>query len=307
MARGREELTLDAALRNVPSSMRRSENGEAPAETALRFGTSGIPRSSARPTTEAGIRRAAELGLTGLEMAWGNGVRMSDGTADRIAEAARETGIGLTAHAPYFVNLCGGAEVRARSVERLVEAGRLAARCGAASFCFHPGFYQGQPPHDARVKVWRGLLEVTARLRDAGIEVDVRPELTGRPSQAGALDDVLTWCEMIPGVRPCIDFSHHYARLGGVPNRREDFIAMLDEIARRLGPEALRRLHVHVAGIEFGPGGERRHLPLRESAFAFREVLRALRERDVRGWVVCESPELEDDALHLQRAWRELA
>lgn len=275
--------------------------------TGLSFGTSGIPRSSAKPSTEAGIRRAAELGLTGLEMAWGNGVRMSDATADRIAEAARDTGIALTAHAPYYVNLCGDVEVRRRSIERLVEAGRLAARCGAASFCFHPGFYGGQDARDAVVRVWSALVEVARRLRDQGVAVDIRPELTGKPSQVGAFDEILTWCEMIPGVRPCIDFSHHYARLGGGPNRREEFVAMLDEIERRLGREALQRLHVHIAGIEFGPAGERRHLPLRASAFAFAELLQALRDRDVRGWVVCESPELEDDALHLFETWKGLA
>lgn len=274
---------------------------------APRFGTSGIPRSSPKPSTEEGVRRAAELGLGVMEMAWGNGVKMSDETADRIAAAARESGLELTAHAPYFVNLAGDAEVRDRSIARLVEAGRLAARCGARSFCFHPGFYQGQDPHHARVKVWRALVEVAHRLRDQGHAVDIRPELTGKPSQVGAFDDILTWCEMIPGVRPCIDFSHHYARLGGEPNRFEDFAGMLDEIERRLGREALERLHVHIAGIEFGPAGEKRHLPLRESAFAFRELLRALRDRRVGGWVICESPILEDDALHLVETWESLS
>ena len=273
----------------------------------LRFGTSGVPHSSPRPTTEAGIRRAAELGLTCFELPWGNGVKMGDATVERIATAARETGLALTAHAPYYVNLCGAREIRARSITRLVDAGRLAARCGAGSLCFHPGFYLGQDPHHAVVKVWRALVEVTARLRDAGIAIDVRPELTGRPSQIGALEDVLVWCEMIPGVQPCIDFSHHWARLQGVPGRLEDFHAILDAIERRLGAQALRRLHVHLAGIEFGPAGERRHLPLRESAFPFAAVLRALRDRGVGGWVICESPELERDALHLLEVWESLS
>ncbi len=274
---------------------------------ALRFGTSGVPRSSPRPTTEAGIRRAAELGLTCFEMPWGNGVRMGDATADRIASAARETGLALTAHAPYYVNLCGSAEIRRRSIERLVAAGRLAARCGAASLCFHPGFFLGQDPHHATVKVWRALLEVTSRLRDAEISVDVRPELTGRATQIGDLEDVLVWCEMVPGVHPCIDFSHHYARLLGAPQHLEDFHAILAVIERRLGAGALRRLHVHLAGIEFGPAGERRHVPLRESDFRFERVLRALRERGVGGWVICESPMLEQDALHLVEVWESLS
>ena len=71
-------------------------------------------------------------------------------------------------------------------------------------------------------------------------------------------------------------------------------------------PEALERLHVHIAGIEFGPRGERRHLPLRESRFRYRELLRALKDCQVSGWVVCESPAMEDDALLLQRCYRRL-
>jgi deoxyribonuclease-4 len=269
----------------------------------LRFGTSGIPLSSQKPATDAGIRRAAELGLGCLEMAWGNGVRMGPEMAERIAAAARETGLQLTAHAPYYVNLCGEADTIDRSVNRLVEAGTLAHRCGATSFCFHPGFLQGQDRHHARVRVWRGLQRVVAGLEERGISIDVRPELTGKPSQLGDLEEIVMWCEMIPAVHPCIDFSHHYARLQGAPNAYEDFVAVLDTIAARLGPEALERLHVHIAGIEFGPAGERRHLPLRESAFRYDELLRALRDRGVTGWAIAESPEMENDALLLKRTW----
>ena len=94
----------------------------------LRFGTSGIPRSSARATTEHGIRRARELGLDCLEMGWVRGVRMGDQAAARIARVARECGLELTAHAPYFINLGGSAEVARRSLARLLAAGRLAAK-----------------------------------------------------------------------------------------------------------------------------------------------------------------------------------
>ena len=88
----------------------------------LRFGTSGIPRSSARPGTEHGIRRARELGLDLLEMAWVNGITMRDETADRIAATARECDIALTAHAPYYINLCGTSEIVAASLARLEHA-----------------------------------------------------------------------------------------------------------------------------------------------------------------------------------------
>lgn len=272
----------------------------------LRFGTSGIPLSSPRPATDAGIRRARELGLDCLEMAWGNGVRMGEAMAERIRTAARENDVELTAHAPYYVNLCGARDVRARSLKRLIDTGRLARRCGARSFCFHAGFYQRRDPEAARAGVRTALTTVAARLRDEGVRVDVRPELTGKPTQLGSLEEIVEWSHQVPGVHPCVDFSHHVARTQGSDNRYEGFARILEGIGARLGPRALRRLHVHVSGIEYGPRGERRHVPLRQSEFRYRELLRALKDHRVGGWVVCESPAMENDALVLERAYRRL-
>ena len=272
----------------------------------LRFGTSGIPRSSAKPGTVHGIARARELGLDHLEMAWVNGVKMSDESAERIAGAAREHDLSLTAHAPYYVNLCGAPDVVERSLARLVEAGRLGALCGARSFCFHAGFYGNLGPEEAGERVLAGLRAVTGELRKRRAAIDVRTELTGKASQAGSLDEVLAWSAGVPGVRPCIDFSHQYAREQGKHNRYEDFAATLAAIEDRLGRAALDRLHVHISGIQFGPKGERRHEPLRETAFRWKELLRALKDLRVSGWVVCESPAMDDDALLLQKTFRRL-
>ena len=272
----------------------------------LRFGTSGIPLSTPRPGTEHGIRRARALGLDCLEMAWVNGVRMGEATAARIAEASRASDVALTAHGPYYVNLCGSAEVVARSRDRLFHTARMAQRCGAGSFCFHAGFYQKLGTREADRRVRSELTTITTGLQAEGVRVDVRPELTGKPTQAGSLDEILAWSEAVEGVRPCVDFSHQYARHGGAFNTYREFGETLERIRTRLGPEALERLHIHMGGIEFGPRGERRHLPLGASRFRYRELLRALKDCRVSGWVVCESPAMEDDALLLQRTYRRM-
>jgi deoxyribonuclease-4 len=270
----------------------------------LRFGTSGIPLSSSRPGTVHGIRRARELGLDHLEMAWVNGVRMSDASADAIAAAAREHDLTLTAHAPYYVNLCGEPDVVERSRARLVETGRLGVRCGAQSFCFHAGFYGGLDHAEANRRVQGELERIVAALGERRLVIDVRAELTGKASQVGSLEEVLAWSAAVPGVLPCVDFSHRYARDVGLHNRYEDFAATLAEIEARLGRGALERLHVHISGIQYGPKGERRHEPLRETKFRWKELLRALKDMHVSGWVVCESPCMEDDALLLQKTYK---
>lgn len=272
----------------------------------LRFGTSGIPRSTARPGTEHGIRRARELGLDHLEMAWVNGVRMSDETADRIAATAKAHDLSLTAHGPYFINLCGAADVVERSRGRLIETARLATRCGAESFCFHAGFYGALDATEADRRVREELAVVTKASRQQGSRVDIRPELTGKASQVGSLEEVLGWSADLPQIAPCVDFSHQYARSLGALNRYADFAATLESIATALGRGALERLHVHISGIQFGPKGERKHEPLSETAFRWKELLRALKDLRVSGWVVSESPAMEDDALLLQRTYRRM-
>ena len=272
----------------------------------LRFGTSGIPRSSAKPGTVHGIRRARELGLDHLEMAWVNGVRMSDESADAIAAAAREHDLTLTAHAPYYINLCGVDEIVERSRARLEEAARLGSRCGAQSFCFHAGFYGTLGAQESNRRVLSSLKRVAANVRKRKQPIDIRAELTGKASQVGSLEEVLDWSAAIPEVFPCVDFSHRYARDLGAHNRYEDFAATLTAIEAKLGRPALDRLHVHISGIQYGPKGERKHEPLRETAFRWKELLRALKDLRVGGWVVCESPNMEDDALLLQKSYRRL-
>lgn len=272
----------------------------------LRFGPAGVPHSSARPGTEHGIRRAHELGLGCLEMAWGNGIRMGDATAARIAAAARETGLGLTAHAPYFLNLAGAGDVAVASEKRLLDAARLAGRCGATSVVFHAGWYGTLGPRAASRRIVSALRRITRRLRDEGVAVELRAELTGRSTQAGTLEEIVDWSAEIAGVAPCIDFSHHYARGGGAANRYEDFRGLLDVVRARLGPGAIASLHVHLSGITYGTGGERHHTPLTKSRFRWREALRALRDAGAGGRVIGESPEIERDALRLQRAFRRL-
>ncbi|MCE9626613.1 MAG: TIM barrel protein, partial [Candidatus Eisenbacteria bacterium] len=140
---------------------------------SLRFGTSGVPRSSAKPGTLHGIARTRELGLDHLEMAWVNGVKMSDESADAIREAAKKHDVSLTAHAPYYVNLCGEPDVVDRSVARLEEVARIGTRCGAESFCFHAGFYGKVEHRLANERVVGELKRLVGSVRKAGHPSDV--------------------------------------------------------------------------------------------------------------------------------------
>jgi deoxyribonuclease-4 len=101
------------------------------------------------------------------------------------------------------------------------------------------------------------------------------------------------------GTAPCIDFAHWRARTGK-NNSYDEFCGTLAKIEKRLGKSVLENMHIHVAGIAFGDKGELHHLNLDDSDFKYEELLRALNDFHVGGILICESPNLEDDARLLQ-------
>jgi deoxyribonuclease-4 len=72
---------------------------------------------------------------------------------------------------------------------------------------------------------------------------------------------------------------------------------------KALGKKALKRMHIHLSGIEYGPKGEKNHLALDDSDFKINHLFRALKEFNCAGRILCESPIMEEDALNLKKAW----
>jgi deoxyribonuclease-4 len=273
----------------------------------LLFGTAGNPHSSAPPhSTVEGIKRLVELGLDCLEIEFVQGVNIGETSARQIAQVALNRNIKLSVHAPYYINLNAHELEKMRASQlRLIKAARAAALCGASDVAFHPGFYMGDSSDKAFEAIKINLIEVKEQLDKDGITVRLRPELMGKISQFGALNEVLRLSSEIPGILPCVDFAHWHARTGSF-NSYDEFVTILSQIKERLGAGALKEMHIHVAGISYGKSGEKNHLDFRDSDFAYREFLQALNDFKVGGLVICESPNLEDDALLLKRAFVEL-
>lgn len=146
---------------------------------------------------------------------------------------------------------------------------------------------------------------MAATLKDEGISVWIRPETTGKASQFGDMDEILTLSEEIDWVMPCIDFSHLHARSIGNCNSYEKFSSALEQVEKRLGKRGLHNLHAHVAGIAYGEKGEKHHLDLKDSDFRYKDLMRALADFKVRGVLICESPNIEQDSLLMQKAFKQ--
>jgi deoxyribonuclease-4 len=273
----------------------------------LLFGTGGVPVSAQSHSTEAGIERIAELALGCMEVEFVQGVRMSPQVAVSVGELAAKKKVVLTAHGPYFINLNAAEPQKVHmSKERILNTARIAALFGAKSITFHAAFYMKSTPAETYATVKRHLQEVVNILRKEGNEVTISPEVTGKPSQFGTLEEILQLSSEIEGVLPCIDFSHWHARTGKA-NSYQEFLAMLDQVEKKLGRRGLDNMHMHVSGIAYGNKGEIKHLMLPESDFKYAELLKALKERKAKGVVISESvPYLEQDALLLQQTYRAL-
>jgi len=272
----------------------------------LLFGTAGIPHSAHPRTTIDGIKRIAELGLGAMEIEFVQGVKMGEAGARLVAQTALKEGVKLSAHAPYYINFNAREPEKVRaSQDRLLQTARIGALCGTESIVFHPAFYLGDPPQKAYQNVKQHLGEVLDQLKREHNPVCIRPEIMGKPSAFGTIDEVLKLCTELKGLAPCIDFAHWHAR-DGKSNSYPEFSAILRQVEERLGRATLDNIHVHVSGIRYGPKGEISHLDLKDSDFRYTELIKALRDYHVGGLIICESPNLEGDALLLKETYMSL-
>ena len=273
------------------------------APKGLLFGTAGVPFSADDDSTLAGIERIRALGLDCQEIEFVQGVKMGLDTAHKVREKAAALGVRLSVHAPYHINLNSeDPGKRLASQERLLKTARIGDACGATSAVFHAAFYGKDTAERTYEAVRSELKNVMSILRGERRAIAMRVETMGKRAQFGSLDEVLSLCRDVEGLQPCLDFSHLYAREGKI-NSYVEFERVLAKVARKLGPRALKNVHIHIAGIHYGDKGEIKHLNLEETDFRYDEWLQALRDLGVEGLVICESPNLEADAVMLKRLY----
>jgi deoxyribonuclease IV len=277
---------------------------------SFRFGTVGSPiKTPKKPGGSVGaIIFSREIGLDALELGWVQSVRVSVETCALIKETAAAQDVGVSVHAPYFINLNANAEEWPKSRQRLMDAAHYGNLAGATDIIFHPGSYFEQPAAEVLKIAIPRLQGCVDELRAAGNPVTLRPETMGKSAMLGSLEDTLDMSREIPGVLPCLDFAHLHARPGdGTINSYDEWSARLEAYAKALGDAALGRLHIHLSGIEYGPKGEKNHLPISESDFDLDGLFRALQTFKAGGRILCESPIMEEDALFMRDTLRKMS
>jgi deoxyribonuclease-4 len=263
----------------------------------LLFGTAGVPNSTAKKNNPIeGVKRIHELELDCMQLEFAHGVRMKEEVSSGLRKVSYELGIPLTSHGPYYINLNAREQDKIdSSVERIIQTAKISDLCGAESMTFHAAFYMKDSPFDVFDLVEKSMNVIEERLNRLDIEIELRPELTGKTSQFGSLEELISLTKNVNSCRPCMDFSHLYARTGEF-NTEEEFDTVLSTLKEELDEDALQNMHIHMSGISSNSKGDLKHLNLEDSDFNWKGLLKSLKKHDCRGYIICNSPNLEVDA-----------
>lgn len=254
----------------------------------------------------------AQQGLDCYEYQCGKGVHVGEDTARKLGEKAREAGIALSVHAPYFINLANpDPESRAKTTNYVLESCFVAQVMGAERIVIHSGALMKRSRQEALDIAKETLKQVLEACDRQGYgNITLCPETMGKINQLGDLDEVLTLCTLDERLIPCIDFGHLYARSLGELEGEQACREMLDKVERVLGEERASRFHSHFSHIKFTPkGGEKCHRTFADDGGFGPDWAPLAAEIARRGWsptFICESAGTQaEDALEMKKIYQE--
>ena len=249
----------------------------------------------------------ASLGLDCYEYQCGKGVHVGEDTARKLGQAAREAGITLSLHAPYFINLANpDPEALQKTIGYILQSCRAADWMGAGRIVIHTGALMKRSRREALdialgsmekiLKVWEG---------EGFGHIALCPETMGKINQLGDLGEVLELCQLDERLIPCVDFGHLYARTLGELEGHDACVRMLDQMEQALGRSRVKTFHSHFSQIEFTPkGGEKCHRTFADNGGFGPDPAPLMAEIARRGWgptFICESAGTQtDDALTMK-------
>lgn len=283
---------------------------------SVRFGVAGNSDTFTKTVSKASADAPAwlrSIGLDAYEYQCGQGVRVGEATARRIGENARQAGIALSLHAPYFISLANPEpESLQKSIGYVTASCQAAQWMGAERVILHSGALMKRSRQEALEIAKTNLKAILAACDEQGYErITLCPETMGKINQLGDLTEVLELCTIDDRLIPCVDFGHLYARSLGELNGREACQKLLDEIANVLGEARAAGFHSHFSKIEFTlKGGEKKHLRFADEGWGpdFRPLAEEIFRRGWSPTLICESSGTQsEDALTMKAIYQEVA
>lgn len=249
------------------------------------------------------------IGLDAYEYEAGNGIAASEQSLAEIGEAAKENGILMSLHTPYFISLSGvDEEKRLKSIDYIEKSLWAAKLLFADTIVIHCGSAAKISREEAMRLSADTLYRMLERLGDTDISFGI--ETMGKQNQLGTLDEVIELCRADKRLSPVVDFGHLNARdCGGVFVTADDYRRVFDKIGDALGDDKAKYLHCHFSKIEWTDKGEKRHLTFADSVYGpdFEPLMEAIAREGLCPRIISESAGTQsDDALAMKKYYEAL-
>lgn len=234
-----------------------------------------------------------EMGLNAFEYQCGRGVNIGTEKAAMFGKAARDAGITLSIHAPYYISMSSvDEEKRLNSINYILSSARAADAMGADRIIVHTGSC-GKISREEALHLAKDTMRLSLKaLENEGLShIHICPETMGKVNQLGTLDEVISLCELDERLIPCIDFGHLNARDLGYFKTLSDYESVFSAIGNKLGEERLKNFHSHFSKIEYTAGGEKRHLTFADTLYGpdFEPVMELTYKYGCNSRFICES------------------
>lgn len=248
------------------------------------------------------------MGLDLFEYQCGRGVNIGEEKARLLGQKAKEKGVGMSVHAPYYISLASlEEEKRNNSIRYIYESARAVNAMGGDRIVVHPGGCAKMSRQEACALACETLKRAVEALNSEGLShIRICPETMGKVNQLGTLEEVLEMCLVDERMLPCIDFGHLNARTQGGLKEKKEFETVFQSIQNRLGSSRLREFHAHFSKIEYSAGGEKRHLTFEDTLFGpeFEPVAELMVQYDCSPHIICESAGTQaEDAAFMKQTY----
>lgn len=254
----------------------------------IKFGPGGL--GSVKEAIE-NLEKFHKLGLSACEIEFVYGPYIKEKEdAIKIGKRAKELGIFLSIHAPYYINLNSKEKEKIEaSRKRILKCCEIGNILEAKRVIFHPGFYSNMSSKEAAIKIKENIIELRKEIKNKKWDIELCPEVMGKKNVFGSIDEIGNLMKDT-GCGACIDIAHILARYGKYEFEK------IKEVFK------MKKWHLHFSGIEYGEKGEKKHL--RTSNEDWKSVLNFLKKLDKDAVLICESPEPVKDSVNGLEIWK---
>lgn len=262
----------------------------------IKFGPSGNDEefiAEKHKSTVEAAQWCKNMGLDWYEYSFGRGITLGEGKALEIGEAFKKAEVGLSVHAPYFINFANEDELKAEnSYGYVISSAKMMRLMQGNRIIFHPAA-QGKATRERAVSLTEDRLKRLCDhiYADSLEDMLFCPETMGKLGQIGTIEEITRFCKIDKVFVPTIDFGHVNAREQGSLKTVGDYKSRLEYMIGELGEDKMKHFHVHFSKIQYSAKGEIRHLTFTDTEYGpeFEPLAVALKELKLEPVVVCES------------------